>query len=430
MAEPQRSPSAIDWQRQARRVASRVNRALLLEKLLPWLAALALAAAAATVLARTMHLLLWPVLAGAAGLAIGLLLWQLRKQSGRFWSAHDGMVRLEIANQLEGRLSTATAGVAAWPENQPAQDAYRSRWLRAGGPLLAGLMIWGLAAWLPLPREQAAAPPIAQPLAMTQAEELLQTLEEVEELDPESLNKFEEALDQLKSRPAEDWYSHSSLEAGESLLANMQDSARRLADSLAGADSALGQAGQPTNATEAQAEKTAANLREALKGMDASELQLGNSLKQALKNAGTPSGLRQLSLAQLQQIQLRINQAGTGLCEGLGQSFGGSPGQGQGQEGDGPGRGGVQRGPGTAPLTIGDRNPVETPGVEGGLQSDLDGNVGIGDVVGTRLTAPEENELPFSLSSGGAAAISAGAEAVNRQPVTPAERRILQRYFQ
>jgi len=427
MAEPSSSP-ANDWQRQARRVAFRVNTALLLEKLLPWLAALALAAAATTVLVRTMDGMLWPVLAAVALASIGLFCWQMRKQRGRFWSANDGLVRLEIANQLEGRLSTAKAGVAGWPNNRRAEDAYRSRWFRAAGPLFAGLAIWALAAWLPLPQDQTLTTPVAQPLAITQAEELLETLEEVEELEPESLNKFEEALDQLKSRPAEDWYSHSSLEAGESLLANMQDSARRLADSLAGADSALGQAGQPSTSTEGQAERAASDLREALNGMNASELRLGSGLEQALQNAGTPSGLRQLSLSQLQRLRMRINQVGTGVGNGLGQPFG--EGSGEGEQGDGPGRGEVQRGPGTAPLTIGERNPLETEGVDGGLQSDLEGDVGIGDVVGTRLTAPEENEQPFSLSQGGDASISAAAEAVNRQPVTPVERRLLQRYFQ
>jgi len=404
-----------------------VNLSILLARLLPWMAGLTVGAAIATLVMRTFALPLWPVGAAFALAFVLLLVLLVRREKERFWGAEDGLARLEIANQLGGRLTTAQAGIGQWPEAIGAGDAFRSRLLVAGGPLLAGLVIWALAAWLPLPQSEAGSTPLTQPLAFTETEELLQALEQVEQLEPESIDRFEEALDQLRSRPAEEWYSHSSLEAGESLLANLQDSARRLADSLEGADGALGQVGSdPTSASDATAERASRNLRQALDGMDASELRIGEGLKQALQNAGTPEGLRQLSLAQLQRIQIQIQQIGTGVCKGLGSEFGSEA----GQDGEGPGKGGINRGPGTAPLTIGPREAVEESGVEGGVASDLDGDVGIGDVVGTRLTRPEENEQPFSISRGGEAAISAASEAVNRQPVTPAERRILQRYFQ
>lgn len=404
-----------------------MNLAILLARLLPWTAGLTVAAALATLLVRTFALPPWPV-GVAFGLALLILLiCFVRMEKGRFWSAEDGLTRLEIANSLGGRLSTAQAGHGQWPEAIATGDAFRSRLLFASGPLLAGMVIWALAIWLPLPQSEEAATPLTQPLAFTETEALLENLEQVEELEPESINRFEEALDQLRSRPAEEWYSHSSLEAGESLLANLQDSAQRLADSLEGADAALGQVGSdPTSVSDATAERASRNLRQALEGMDASELRIGEGLQQALQNAGTPEGLRQLSLTELQRIQLQIRQLGTGVCKGLGSEFG----SGEQGEGEQPGRGGIHRGPGTAPLTIGERNAVEEAGVEGGVSSDLSGDVGIGDVVGTRLTRPEENEQPFSISRGGDAAISAASEAVNRQPVTPAERRILQRYFQ
>jgi len=416
------------WTARAARLSWRINTLLFLDAAAPILAGGLVGSALTAILARTLGFdPRWALLPALIALVAASVV-AVRRNKGRWWNSSDALTRLEIANGMESRLSAAAAGVTQWPtEKRELLDGYRTRFYRLTGPIAAAATLWIAAMIVPLPASKDQPTPTAEPLAWQQTEALLENLEEIEEIDPESLTAFEQALEQLRSRPPEEWYSHSSLEAGESLLANLQDSTRRMAESLAGADSALGSAGEnPSQSSEASLEQAASEMRDALRGMDASQLQLGAELSAALQNIGTPSGLRQLSLEQLQKIQIKILKAseGTGKCAGLGEGFGDKA------PGDEPGKGGISRGPGTAPLSITDRNPLETPGIEGALQSSLGNEAGIGDVVGTRMTAPEENTEPFATRAGGTAVIEAGAEAVNRQAVTPAERAVLQRYFQ
>ncbi len=419
------------WMKRAGRLVRRVNAALVFEKWIPGVVIVLVLASAMVLLFRSLELSLLWVWWGAGGLALiwgGVLAWCLR---GRFWGIADGLERLDFDQQLNGQLVAAADGIREWPSySEESRVVLRWKAGRLAGPMLLALAILFAGIWVPLPeRTRAQAAPTAPPLAWQETAELMEQLQESEILDPDSLDPFEEALAQLSERPPKEWYSHSSLEAGESLLADLRGNVGSLADSLAAAEQAL------SHAEAGVGEAAAMDLREALRGMEASRLGISQEMAEALRSLARSDGLRQISAAELKRLKIELGEA----CEGMGACLGNGLGEGKGRlagfgegEGDGdePGRGGVTRGPGTAPLAVGDLNRVPAPGVELGLESDLSPETGLGEIVETRLTAPESEIAPFEIQQGGAVRIESGAEAVQRRPVTPAEQQILKRYFQ
>jgi hypothetical protein len=260
------------------------------------------------------------------------------------------------------------------------------------------------------------------PVSWRQTDEWIRSLKETEVAQAESVQPFQERLDRLRAQPSQSWYSESGLEAADSLRDQLRSEVRSLASDLDAAAGALDGAASPGGASEADQRR----IEAAARGLSSRSLRLRSDLLQQLRDAARPGRrLPPLDAASLAR-SLREN---AGFCRLTLREC---------REGDAnclrmartpPGRGGIQRGPGPAPLTLGPEASKEEPGrMEGVSNPDLR-RAALGDVVETTTGRHRVSVVPRGVTAGGTAAVGAGGEAVSRAPLTPEERRILSRYF-
>ena len=67
------------------------------------------------------------------------------------------------------------------------------------------------------PNDAEAARQMEEPLAWEEVEEWIETLDEEEFIEPDRLDSIREQVKELRLQPMDEWYSHSSLEASDSL---------------------------------------------------------------------------------------------------------------------------------------------------------------------------------------------------------------------
>ena len=414
------------WKWKVRRVQWRVNVGWWLEKMLP-MAFGACVLMTALIFAGRRNGWSAEALGIAGGVVVLLLvafsLWAARSH---FISFPTAQAKLEDMLALHNRLSAAAAGVGAWP----AREEWRSgrwpwNWRRLGVLPAAGLCLLIAALLIPIsPYKSAAVAPTAKPPALESVEEWLAELEKTDALDPESLEPVKEQAEELAKQDPEDWYSHASLEAADHLRAKMQAGMQSVAEQAGKMEQMLGeQEGAPT---EEEAKEFAEQMKGALSALEGNLPSLNQELAKQLRNLN----LSKLSPEQLQKLRERLKEA-KGLCENC---LGGClPGEGEGEPKEGPGRGGVQRGPGTAPLAFEqDQTNLGTKKTEA-LESDDFRDAALGDQVGMSTGVPEvDPTVQVRVESGGAIRnAGAGADAVwLQQNVSPEERRRLRSFFQ
>ena len=446
--------SAPLWQQHARRTERRINLAWWLELYAPWAAGLSLAVLAVVLVMRHQG---WPLPGGATSAALlglyllaGLGCWWVGRR--HFCAGQAAMVRLESHLHLNNALSAAAAGVTAWPP-APAQVEdglrFRAAWLIA--PVLLTVSSLLLAFLLPVSGKAvpAALPP---PLALTRTADLLKLLEKEEVADPAALDKAREQLEALLNQPPEDYYSHHSLEAADTLETALAEAAGQLgsqlktaadaAESLEKYDSSL----SPTARQQLQSE-----MENAVEGIKNSSLGASEELKKQLGNLD-PSKLKEMNPEQLKKMleNFKAKSEACKNCQGKGGTGGkseaeqaladllnGKPGEGSGEgqgedgkDGEGKGRGGVNRGPGTGDLTF-EKNAsdLSTNKLEQLESGDLSRSLP-GDHLGTRDIEHQLDKSPSGPAGGGAAAQPAGGgDAVWRDQLMPAEQKVLRRYF-
>jgi hypothetical protein len=249
---------------------------------------------------------------------------------------------------------------------------------------------------------------------LNQLEDWLKTLEVNPVTEPGSLRDFNERLAELKTGPDEHWYDESRLEAGETLRDELRTEIRGLATDLDAAASAI----------EGHSLRGGGGLEGALRGLESRALALHPDLLKRLKDA--MRGGRALDSSSLAR-QLR---EGAGFCRATLREC---------REGDrnciavaqrgAVGRGGAERGPGTAPLTLDPEAEVREPGRLEGVSSDDLRQAALGDLVGTSQAAPRADRRAPIGTAGGRAAAATGGQPVGRSILTPEERRVLDRYF-
>lgn len=106
-------------------------------------------------------------------------------------------------------------------------------------------------------------------------------------------------------------------------------------------------------------------------------------------------------------------------------------GQGPGKPGGSmPGNGGISRGPGTAPITYGDKQNLKTRNLETVQGSKDMSRAAPGEILAIGETEHDDQNTPSVRQSGGALSNSAkGGDAVWRESLTPDEKALLKRYF-
>lgn len=426
------------WLARARREGLRFNFGWCLQFLLPWIFAIGLGGAALLLALRTASLpAMWVI--PAAGLAIflgaGIAFFRARS---RFLSVDDTLTRLDADLHLYNRLTVARAGVTSWPGIQgDARLALRWQWARLVWPPLAAIVLALLAAYIPIPQPK---PEVAEgpslPPSWTAMEEKLDVLEKTELVEEKAREEFREAVEALRQRPPDQWYSHESMEASDHLNAQLNENLSALEKNLA---ASLGALEISRQMGQSQFDVLQPGLDQALQNaaqaLQQGQLPLDPKLLSQLKEMNA-ANVRQLSAEEWKKLQERMKEgvatASDGQQSGEGAAAAALAALGQGSEGgqDTPGAGSATRGPGSAPLTMSQNETQLGSTKTETMQNDDLSRAVLGDPAGL---GQGRHELDPSLTvptAGGAMSSSGqGGQATWQQSATPAEQAALQRFF-
>jgi hypothetical protein len=437
---------SASWHRLAGQTARKVNAGWLVEKLTPLLVGAGATAFAVIVWQRSNGAVMqlnhmWPWLAGLA-LLIVLVSYFLARQ--HFISSAEAMVRLESQLHLHNALSVAKLGRGVWPEMPRLRDdGLKWHWPRVSAPfaLCAGCLL--AAFFLPVTPDAAAVLPTVEPQAWQQMDDWLEKLEEEKIITPEEKEEQAAKIDALRDQEQEKWFSHESLNASDTLKEQLQREIGNMARDMADAERSLNALQNYASKLSDQAkEQMLKEYSEALEGMKNGSMKLDPKLLKELSQID-PKNLKSLSQDQLNQLRDSLKEKSGSMAEMapgkgfLGDGEGeddllaeGGAGQGEG-EGEGPGKGGITRGPGTAPLTLSDEeNRFGTNKSEAVVNEDMSKAQ-----LGTLLNL-QNGKHDVDKTYGGAQATQGtqnqgqGGQQVWRESLTPEEKAVLKRVFQ
>ena len=356
-----------------------------------------------------------------------------------------GLARLDLILGLHNALSSAAAGRGKWPSFPVnSDDLLRFHWPRVILPYVCGVFL-ALAGWLiPVQVEATAGLKTPPPRSHEEIAALIAELHGIDVLKREDLLELERQLAEIRSPSQEDWYSHSSLEAADHLqstiheqLSALEKGTNKAASSLA----ALENADDSLNSDEQQ--RAVGEFKAALQELKNASPGLNQKLMESLSGID-PGNLKSLASGELNRMIEQLKDAAGACKNGQGKGRGGKNGgngevegeledllgadDGSGQAGS-PGRGGIQRGPGVAPLPL-SRNLSELGSNKPeSLQAQDISRARPGDAIGTADTEPKLDKDPVRPQNGGAAAAGQGGEAVTIEALLPAEKAVLKSYF-
>ncbi len=419
------------WLRQAKSVRTRVNLGWWLETLAAPLVITSLASAAILLwIRRESPVESWLLVSAVSGLVLSLAAVCLALAARRFERIEQSLVRIEAAMMLRNALSAARAGVAPWPA--PLGKTHAGlRWqpARLMVPLLGSVALVAAGLWMPIaagPDRVSHAP--EQPQAWQQLAAELDFLSEEEVVDEHYLEETRKRLDELKSREPEQWFSHSSLEASDSLKKSHRAETGRVEHELGMAEKSLA-ALDNNSASQADRNRRIDEFDQALQGLQNGAMKPNPELLEQLANLDLKN-LGNLSPAQLQKlreaIKLNAEKLKQANCDG-----GECDAALLAVEGEIPGAGGVDRGPGhvpgllgeeTAPLETGDLTPLEAKDLSQAAPGDLlqlqDGEHDI-----------DQSASPLT-RGGNTTATGTGGDRVWRESLDPDEQRVMKRFFE
>jgi len=266
--------------------------------------------------------------------------------------------------------------------------------------------------------------PPEEPIAWTQLASWLQTLEQAKVLDQPALEKVKEQLGDLRNQPEKDWYSQSSLEAGDALRQQTGESLRALEQNLENAAELMGQA--QVSMPEGELRMLTESLKQTAQGLQSGNLAANRELTGKL-GSFNPSSLRAMSPAEMQALQQRL-AAGAKICsQCVGPSLGGTNAafcNSQLPSGH-PGGGGP------ADLNLDDTaENLRTKRVEGASNPDPSRALPAEVLAITKGKHQVDTHTPTGpVEAGAISSAGEGGEAVWRDSLTPDERQVLQNYF-
>ena len=432
------------WMQQAGRTRRKVNTGWWLARAMPLLVIAGLAGFAVIFVLRSRGLDLpwqrvWPWAAGG-GAFLMVAGWLMARR--QFISTAQALVRLESELRLHNALTVAAAGRGAWPALiQKADDGWRWRWQTVGGPFAAYAGSLALALWLPVAQEAEAKAPVVEPQAWGQMESWMEKLQEEQIVTEEEKEEQLAKISDLRDQPPEKWFSHESLNAGDTLKEQLQRDIQKLAQDLSTAERSLNALQNYADQLSVAAkEQLLKDFDQALADMKANALEIDPKLMEALAGID-PKDLKGLSKEQMDQLRESMKKKASecnGLCENPG-----FLGDGEGEddklaemlgkmegEGEGPGNGGITRGPGTAPLTLSkEENDFGTNKTEAVSNTDLS-RARVGDLMAIQDGKHEVDKTSAGPQAAGAVQNTGeGGQQVWRESLTPEEKAVLKRVF-
>lgn len=392
-----------------------------------------------------------PTFAGAC-LATGLVLLvaaSLVFAVRRFEKPDKSLVRIEAGTGLNTALTSANAGVASWPE-PPAVSSPSLNWHlpKTLFPPLAALSLLALGLFIPISSKPLIGhPPSRQPQAWSQLEAQLEQLAEDEMVDEEYIEEMEKRLEQLRAQEEEEWFSHASLEATDSLKESQNSNMENLERDMNETRDALeALAENADKMSAAQKQKLTEEFEDALQGLQNGVMKPNKNLLDQLSRLD-PNNLGKLSPEQMQQLrenmgklQESLKNAGQGQGDGddwadqlLGDGEGEGEGEGNGEgegEGEGKGSGGVGRGPGHDPDVLkGAKDLLDTGELTALEAKDLSRAIP-GDLLQLQDGKHTVDERASRASAGGAGAQGKGGDRIWKDSLAPDEQRALKKFFE
>jgi hypothetical protein len=264
-------------------------------KFWPWLCALC---ALGLLLLRSAAIDTAPLWLLAVVVTFALCSWALLRAAPRKFSEADALILLEDKLQLNSRLSAARVGICAWPPEMPLPQFFTLRKDAFVVRAFSGPLLLALVALIPVEHQAltSQARALQAPLPVTEVEVLLEKLAGSEIIEQQSLETFEQRLQEFKERAEESWYEHEALEAADSLqeelgggLADLSAHGQQLAEAL----ERLAQGGLNQSEREALAQ----TAQELLGKLDTGKVQLDKQLSQQLSQLAEQLGAGGLSQA-------------------------------------------------------------------------------------------------------------------------------------
>jgi hypothetical protein len=446
----QTSPPDIRfWRRTIARTRRRVNLGWWLELLGPALLLLGVIVACAVLYLRSASWFVPSASMGyAAGGAVLLVLaatWLLAR--GRFLTTEEAMVRLEAQLRLDNALTAASRGLAEWPpvpESNKTADGWTWNWSRLLGPPVVSAGLIALPFFIPIrPAEGVTVRP-NEPMAWQEMEKWLEELQEEKIADPEKVEEVAKQIEALRENPPEQWFSHSNLEATDSLRESLERSLSELERNTAEAGMTLSAMAKFGNELSPEtAERLGKEFAEALHGLETGSMPMDEAMMGELRKL-TPEGLKKMDPKAAQELARKLSQNREALQRMLCQCK--KPGEGD-KEGvlseaeilrmlgelpgkDGPGQGGVTRGRGDAPMFHEDEESnLATKNLQRAENQDLS-RVAPGDVVGLAETEHQLDKSPSNVQGGGAIqSAGKGGGRVWESDLLPDEKAVLNRFY-
>jgi hypothetical protein len=202
----------------------------------------ALGAVATLILRREFsEIPLWMIGISLAACLVGTFVIALVLAARRFEKPEQALVRIEAGAGLHSALSAANAGVSPWPEPpQRLTDSLKWHLPKTLAPPLAAVALLAVGLLVPISARQPAPPaPSSQPQAWSQIDSQLEQLAEDAMVDEEYIDEVEKRLEELRAQEEEEWFSHASLEATDSLKESHNSNTEKLDRELSEAGSAL-----------------------------------------------------------------------------------------------------------------------------------------------------------------------------------------------
>jgi hypothetical protein len=314
------------------------------------------------------------------------------------------------------------------------------QWPRLLIPLVGALALLAAGLWLPLaPRQPITAAPPEEPQAWKQLAAELDHLTKEQVVDEPYLEETRKRLEELKAQEEEQWFSHSSLEATDSLKQGHRAETQRVERELGRAARALGALEKSAGAGgQAEKNRLMEEFDQALQGLQNGAMKPDPKLLEQLRNLDLKN-LADLPPEQLRQLRENLKKHAKGLQSGEGEAEGedwedellADGEEEDGEPGDGPGSGGVRRGPGHAPGVLGaGKDPLETGEVAALEATDLS-RAAPGDLLELQDGEHEVNRSgPESTAGGNTQALGKGGDRVWRDSLDPDEQRVLKRFFE
>jgi len=462
------------WRAELRYTRRRLAFAWWLDRVLPAQAILALLLALSGFLIKGLpgRWELWGQALSVAGLGLFLLI-----SCAAAWYAHRRLpAEMPLVAHLDHQLGLNCALVSAWegrgdwpPLPDRLGEGRSWDWRRIFAPLLASAILLSALAWSParpLPLFHGSPPTRQIPMAMQEAQSLIETAEAKPELDQKAVAALKQRSDEMLKQPQDSWYSDSFLEAAENLrkgvevqLAQQGAAAKTFGQAIhssleiAAALDAMEDmplTPEAKDALEKFRDKLNASAKEALDQLAASGLPASPELLKKLQDLALDKLSSELSADDLANLKNALQNLADLAPADLGVlDFDGGDGKGDaspweneegdllamlglykdGQDGQANGEGGVSRGPGDGGEPLGDereRLKVQSPFHLKGGKAGQDPGI----IIKSSKRAPEVDKKAWKgQTDGGQAVAGDGGSDAENSDLLPEEAQLLKKFY-